>query len=59
MYQLQLRCHWCTNINYGKRLSCYNHGTIEVSVRSRELSKSVSYAPKRINLYKYLPHLRG
>ena len=56
VYQLQLRCHWCTNINYGKRLSCCNHGTIEVSVRSRELSKSVSYAPKRINLYKYLPH---
>ena len=56
VYQLQLRCHWCTNINYGKRLSCCNHGTIEVSVRSRELSKSVSYAPKRINLYEYLPH---
>ena len=54
MYQLQLRCHWCTNINYGKRLSCYNHGTIAVSVRSRELSKSVSYLSGLICINIYL-----
>ena len=39
-----------------KMFSCCNHGPIEVSVSSCKVSKRVSYAPKRINLYEYCCH---